>query len=126
MGQPAEDRLPNPGRRRDDREGFLKLVDKFARYQWLWTTVILLVIAVGFDFQTPSAKFELIEKKVEANRAERQQGLQEINIRVDTLTDNVDDIKQLLEIIAIDVCLRRASDPFARSRLRCDVILRRP
>jgi hypothetical protein len=53
------------------------------------------------------------------------QSVDSFHSRMDTTEVHVQDIKDLIEIIAIDVCLRRADDAFAQSRLRCSTRLRR-
>lgn len=44
--------------------------------------------------------------------------------RVEATEEVTADIRELVEILAIDVCLRRANDPFVRQRLHCDTRLK--
>lgn len=119
-----QNRLPSTGRRKDDKEGLAKLINTVMKYQWIWSLIVLLVIALGFQFETPAKKFDRIEEQIGASNQQRTEDLAVVKVRVDTLHQDVTDIKDLLRIIAIDVCLRRANEPFARDRLRCDAIIR--
>lgn len=102
------------GRRRTDVPGS-KFAAMIIKNQWLLNLLLLFLLALGFGFETPQQKFDAVKTTT------------------DSLSEQIGDLQkqtrltaEMIEIIAVDVCLRRKDDAFAVLRLQCDRYLNVP
>lgn len=91
------------------------------KWRWLLWPLVLLSIAIGFDFKTPRAHFEQLEKAdsvlLEENRI--------IRIRQDSLDVSHRRIERYLRALSVAQCIDRPRREWQLMGLPCEELLHR-
>lgn len=90
-------------------------------WKWLLWPIVLLSVAIGFDFKTPRAHFEQLERAdstlLAANRV--------IRIRQDSLEVSQRRIERYLRALSVAQCIDRPRRDWQLMGLPCEELLQR-
>jgi hypothetical protein len=110
-------------RRHDDLGGIGGALNVLiSRYRGIATVVgIVVTIAawLGAVYVGPGKRIDVVEAKINEQTELTARSLAIERARQDTLSSNMMMIQQMLKIVTIDICIRRASDPYVFMQMGC-------
>ena len=83
------------------------------KWQWVLWLIVSTAIAAGFDFKTPSQKFNEVQAQVASNK-------DELTTRMDASERRMAEVLTILNGLAIDACDRLKDNRYARAQLSCE------
>lgn len=97
-----------------------------------WSPVIVFFYSIayawflqsGYFIGTPKAQIDTLRAEIRTNRALTWQRIDSLIVRADSNDARGQKVVDILEVFSIDLCIRRKSDPYIYSRLRCDRFLK--
>lgn len=110
-------------KRAEDLNWVARVGSIFLKWNWLITILAAFIIALGFDFRTPSSRFKQIDSGLHAQDLHMGMRVDSLNARLTTQETNQARMYDLIEGLAIDVCQRRSTDAYAYQRLGCHTLL---
>lgn len=90
----------------------------------VWTAFTLLFAYLGFGLKTPSESVRELTGEIRQNRAATLAVEDTLRQRSNTHDQNQVRILDILEIFSLDMCIRRATDPYVYRRLKCRDLLK--
>lgn len=91
-----------------------------------WLTLVGLVVGlIGGVVNYLGSRLASTERvqNVEDAHTHLVESTNDLRTRVAATEQNVLSIREMMEIVAVDICLRRRNEPFASRRLRCSELL---
>jgi hypothetical protein len=107
-------------KRAEDFSRVARIASFAMRWQWVIWIIVTALIAIGFDFRTPSQKFGEVQAEVVANRNETNQRANELERRMNHQEKDMAEVLTILKGLAIDACDRLKANRYARDQLACD------
>ncbi len=102
------DPLRENGRRKEDNDILAKIANLGIKYHWMFTLVILFLIALGFGFRTPASIFAEMRSEIKANKATTDSAIKRLE-GVDAINDH--DARYLKDLIELSVIAQCKSMP---------------
>lgn len=83
------------GNRATDKNKLAWVVDMLGKANWLFTLVIVVMLALGFGFKTPKAKFEEIDNVVKS-----------LNNKISVVEGGATELRKLVEDMVTMECIK--------------------
>jgi hypothetical protein len=116
---PAVDAIHKP-KRAEDFSRIARIASIAMRWQWVIWIVVTLLLAIGFDFKTPSQKFAEVANEAVENRNAMNERINGVERRMNDQDTRMARALTILEGLAIDACDRLGGNRYARTQLGCD------
>lgn len=107
-------------KRAEDFSTVTRIASLAMRWQWLLWLFFATMIAVGFDFKTPSQKFAEVAGEAIKNRNAMEYRINGVERRMNEQDERMQRALNILEGLAIDACDRLRGNKYARQQLKCE------
>jgi hypothetical protein len=119
------------GRRKEDTSAFAKLSAIAIKYHWLGTFILLIFLALGFDFKTPAKLFGEIRADIEsakavaaANKEIAREGIDSLRTQMNVADADRYALRTLMESSVIAQCLSLPKSVTRTAALPCARLFR--
>ena len=115
--------MSHPIRRAADNGTVSRISVLYDRYKFLVPIIVTVLVALGFGFKTPKAHMDDIRDEIHHNRDWTEAVFDTLVRQNKERSEREKVMLSFDSLSALDLCLRRRSDPYVYTRLNCKAIV---